>query len=318
MALRMLVGLGNSDTGNRITLVRRITDVATEYGLGLQIADRRFGRVRGEWWEVLKPNRDKYERMKSVLFARAPRGVPKSVRLLTFVGPARIGSSAAVTDDFVARNIGILAVSETSLQEIAFINLVVPILPNRLTGGNTSSVCQSIGDGFGPVADECGLGPSRSDQRAGQDPGSPATDYQMLSTGPVMSGIEESPGGGEHPLWLSWTVPAGPKTTEPAPDVADLVLAQLRRATGLVRDGRIDYYRARVLPDDRVRGRAKITVSLAEGTGKRRIPMVLSELCPWAQRHVVASLVGYDVPFRLIRIRLAWRERWLGRASTVM
>jgi len=35
-------------------------------------------------------------------------------------------------------------------------------------------------------------------------------------------------------------------------------------------------------------------------------------------REVIATLVRDHVPLRSIRLRLAWRERWLGRATTVM
>jgi len=99
--------------------------------------------------------------------------------------------------------------------------------------------------------------------------------------------------------------------------VAELVLAQLKDATDKVTGGQIDYYRVRVQPGGRVTGRAKITVSLVDGVADRDVPSLLSELCPWAQREVAARLVREDVPLSAIRLRLAWRERWLGRASTI-
>jgi hypothetical protein len=45
---------------------------------------------------------------------------------------------------------------------------------------------------------------------------------------------------------------------------------------------------------------------------------MLSELCPWAQREVIATLVRDHIPLRAIQLRLAWRERWLGRANIVL
>ena len=89
----------------------------------------------------------------------------------------------------------------------------------------------------------------------------------------------------DHPVWLSWGIPL---ETDPAlrPDVAELVLAQLKEASDRVAGGQIDYYRVRVQPDGRVTGRAKITVSLRPGTVLRDVPSLLSELCPWAQREV--------------------------------
>lgn len=317
MALRMLVGLDDANPGKRIALLRRITETAQDYGLGLQIADRRFGRVRGEWWSVLAPSTTRYAERKAELFGWAPPGVPAAVQLVTFVGPARVGSSAAIAADFMASNIGILAMSAATLQEIAFINLMVPIAPARLTGAPTSGTCLPITEGLGQVASDCGLtrrtkvrGPrSRITDTA-------ATDYQVLSTGPVAPGIAENATTVEHPLWLSWVVPLEHDAAKRPPDVAALVLAQLCDAGDRVSAGRIDYYRVRVLPDGRVKGRAKISVTLLPGTAKARIPAMLSELCPWAQREVIATLVRDHVPLRAIRLRVAWRERWLGRTST--
>jgi hypothetical protein len=118
----------------------------------------------------------------------------------------------------------------------------------------------------------------------------------------------------DHPLWLSWALPlAGRKL----PDVAELVATLLRTATDRVASARIDYYRARVLPNGHVTGRAKIAVSLVDGVAPEDIPELLSELCPWAQREAVAHLMADDLALGAIRLRLAWRERWLGHTGTV-
>jgi hypothetical protein len=316
MALRMLVGLDDSDPGKRLALVRKLAEVASEYGLGLQIADRRFGRVRGEWWSVLPADPARYSAQKASRFAWAPPGVPDSVQLLTFVGPARVGSSAAIVADFVARHIGILAVSETSLQEIGFINLMVPVSPARLTGTALSGTCLPVVEGIGQVASDCGLTRRQEVRERTRIGASAAADYQVLSTGPVAPRIARPTDVIDHPLWLSWMIPLEADAASRPPDVAQLVLAQLCSATGWITGGTIDYYRVRALPDGRVKGRAKICVTLPEGTTRGKIPTLLSELCPWAQREVIATLVRDHVPLRAIRLRLAWRERWLGRANT--
>jgi hypothetical protein len=318
MALRLLVGLDGANPHKRIALLRQITEVAQSYGLGLQIADRRFGRVRGEWWSVLASNLGKYHQRKAELFGWAPPGVPEAVQLVTFVGPARVGSSAAIAADFLARHIGIVAMSAATLQEIAFINLMVPIAPARLTGTAPSGTCLPIVEGLGQVASDCGLTRRQGVRTRTQIGHSPATDYQVLSTGPVTPGIAAAADVVEHPLWLSWVIPLEYDAAKRPPDVAALVLAQLCEAVDRVSGARIDYYRVRVLPDGRVKGRAKISVALLADPAKARIPALLSELCPWAQREVVATLIRDHIPLRAIQLRLAWRERWLGRASTVM
>lgn len=316
MALRMLVGFDVASRHKRIELVCEIATFAAEHGFGLQVADRRFGRVRGEWWSVLPPDRQRYAERKRALFGWAPAGVPEAAQLITFVGPARVGSSAAIAADLLARNVGILAVSEASMQEIAFINLAVPIAPARIGKAASDGTCHSIADGIGRTASECGLTRRKGVRVRSTIGDSAAADYQVLATGPVRPRIESSVRETDHPVWLSWGIPLEP---DPAlrPDVAELVLAQLRDADDKVVGGQIDYYRVRVAPGGRVTGRAKITVSLVEGVSRGDVPSMLSELCPWAQREVAARLVREDVPLSTIRLRLAWRERWLGRSSTI-
>lgn len=310
MVLRMLVGLEHGNHGKRIALMVALAELAAENGFGLQVADHRFGRVRGEWWSVLPPNRKRYTARKAELFDWAPDGVPAAVQLLTFVGPARLGSSAAIASDLLSRNVGILAVSEASMQEIAFINMVVPLAPARLGRARLSSATMPVADGLGQTASECGLTRRRAVRAKSRITDSAATDYRVLRTGPMRPPIKESLAVADYPLWLSWGMPLGEVLRRV--DVAELVAGQLREATDRVARARIDYYRARVLPDGHVIGRAKIAVSLVDDVQEADIPSLLSELCPWAQRESVARLLGDDLPLGAIRLRLAWRERWLG------
>jgi hypothetical protein len=313
LALRMLVGLEQDNHGKRIALMCALATLAAEHGFGLQVADRRLGRVRGEWWSVLAPDRKRYAQRKAELFGWAPDAVPAAVQLLTFVGPARLGSSAAIASDLLSRNVGLLAVSESSLQEIAFINMVVPLAPARIGRARLSSSTLSIADGLGQTASECGLTRRKDVRSKSRITGSAAADYRVLRTGPMRPPIKEA--SADHPLWLSWSMPLSEALRRV--DVAELVAAQLREATDRVAAARIDYYRARVLADGHVTGRAKIAVSLVDDVPETDIPELLSELCPWAQRESVASLLDDDLPLSAIRLRLAWRERWLGHTGTV-
>lgn len=315
MALRMLVGLDAGSPGRRLDLVRRIASVCLEHGLGLQVADRRFGRVRGEWWTVLRPDHDRYVARKKSMFGWAPEGVPEAVRLLTFVGPSRVGSSAAIAADLSARNVGVLAISEASMQEVAFINLMVPIAPARL-GKAPGGTCEPISSAMGPIASACGLTRRRDVRTESIITRSPATDYYVLSTGPVWPGITTAGAPTGRPLWLSWGMPVDDDITHRPPDVAQLVLEQILKDDN-VTDGHIDYYRVRVAQDGRIRGRAKITVSLLDTIKPPEVPATLSTLCPRAQREAVAALVNHGLPTNAVRLRLAWRERWLGHSGTL-
>ncbi|GAB1516902.1 hypothetical protein [Actinophytocola sp. KF-1] len=313
MALRMIVGLEQDNHGKRIALMCALAELAAGNGFGLQVADRRFGRVRGEWWSVLPPDRKRYLARKAELFGWAPDAVPAAVQLLTFVGPARPGSSAAIAADLMSRNVGVLAVSESSMQEIAFINMVVPLAPARIGRARLSSTTLSISDGLGQTASECGLTRRQAVRAKSRITDSAATDYRVLRTGPMRPPIKESVGD-DHPLWLSWGLPLGDRKL---PDVAELVTTLLRTATERVTSARIDYYRARVLPNGTVTGRAKIAVTLTPAITQEDVPAALSDLCPWAQREAIAHLMADDLSRGAIRLRLAWRERWLGQAAPI-
>lgn len=315
MALRMLVGLEQDNHGKRIALMCALAELATENGFGLQVADRRFGRVRGEWWSVLPPDRGRYEARRAELFGWAPTVRPSAVQLLTFVGPARLGSSSAIAADLLSRNVGVLAVSESSMQEVAFINMVVPLAPARIGRARLSSATLPIADGLGQTASECGLTRRQAVRAKSRITDSEAADYRMLRTGPMRPPIKESISTVDHPLWLSWGVPLSEALRRT--DVAELVVEQLRAATDRIAVARIDYYRARVTPDGHVTGRAKIAVSLVDGVAEADIPKQLSVLCAWAQRESIARLLGDDLPVSAIRLRLAWRERWLGHTGVV-
>ena len=316
MALRMLVGLDGADPTRRLALVRALADTALDSGFGLQVTDRRFGRVRGEWWAVVRPDQNRYDERRAELTQLVPAGRPSAARLLTFVGAGRVGSSAAIAADLAARNVGILAVAEASLQGVAFVNVMVPVAPARQVSKAVGGTYLPIAQGLGAVASECGLTKRQDTTDVRPIGGTPAASYAMLSTGPVTPRLADAVGPADRPLWLSWDLPLTASAGAALPDVAQLVLSQLL-ADEVVGTGRVDYYRARVVPSGRVRGRAKLSVDLDAGIGQTDVPTTLSVLCPRTEREVVSKLVRHGVPLRSMSLRLAWRERWLGRAGSV-
>jgi hypothetical protein len=305
LALRMLIGLDSGNPRKRLALVRKIAWVAAEHGMGLQVTDRRFGRVRGEWWSVMRHEPDIYQRKKTEMYGWAPAGLPEAAQLLTFVGPARIGSSASIASDLLARNVGVLSVSEASLQEIAFINIVTPIAPARTIPGPAAGECLPVAAGLGALARDCGLTRRRGARARSPIADTPACDYQLLRTGPVTLRIAESTV--YRPIWTSWETPLVHDETGRTIDVPELVLRYLRVA------GRVDYCRARMSPTGQVRGRAKISAALDPAIQQVDVPDALSELCAQAERDVVTHLVRHGIALRAVRLDVAWRERWVSR-----
>lgn len=312
MALRMVIGLDN-EPARRLALVDMISQVARDIGLGLQVADGRLGRARGEWWTLERPDATIYRERKDDMFGWAPIGLPDRVRLLTFVGPARVGSSAAITMELNRRNIGIIAACEALMQEMSVLNVVVPIAPARQGAGAASGSCGPVVEALGRIASECGL-TRRTETRGRSLIGlTAATDYHVASTGPLDIRVSDSASRKDRPLWVTWDLPQ--PEAERQSDIAHAVLTQLLVAEQ-VSQARVDYYRATITPTGRVRGRAKIAISFSEEPHRDDIGNELSKLCSWAQREVVSILVRDGLPLRTIRLRIIWRERWLGKANT--
>jgi hypothetical protein len=315
LALRMAVGLEEGSTVERLRLIEEVTGFADRFGMGLQVADRRLGRGRGEWWTIFPVDRPAYERTKGKLYPWAPQEKPAFARMLTFVGPARVGSSLAIARDLIGRNVGILAVAVSALQDIAFVNLLCPIAPPRQDSRKTTREHFGLVEGLGRIASECGLTPQQSVRKRAKSELTAALDYGVLSTGPVGLRWDSHEPRKERPLWVSWDM-ASSRLGEH--DVMQVLLEKLSSSSPHVSQRGIDYYRSRVLPTGRVRGRAKISVLVAENVPVSHVPGLLGEVCAKVELEVASKLKEQGVPLGEFRFRVAWRERWLGRWTPVL
>lgn len=329
LAIRLAVGVDESSADQRLKIITDIAALAAYFGIGLQVADRQLGRVRGEWWTVSEPQHDVYERLKSKFFDWRPEDVPTSARLLTFVGPARIGSLVEIMDYlFSGNDFGILAIAMSTLQEIAFVNVLVAVTP---TGARHLSVDPSIpikyvSAGHGRIVSEDG---TRSPLRGGvKFNGSvlSGSDYHLYSTGPVSLSMVDMAEGPEWSLWVSWELEPILKPKYAKYEVVKLILAHLKDECIEIEgipgsycciDVGMEYYRARLLDNGWVRGRAKIYVRLSE-VKECDAPRILGELCSRIQTKTMSDLIKKDLWRDTFSIKLAWREMWLGSSPGVV
>ncbi len=316
-AIRMTVGLDENRPDRRLAMLRRVAAFARRTGIGLQLSDSRLGRPAGDWWTVLPPDPDAYLAEKARQ-AGAVDGVhPTEVRVATFVGPARVGSTAAIVAELVGRKVGVLALTSAALQEISFVHAVLPVAPVRTGRGRRPGprVRHELGAGIGQLASDCGLAPRRRVPDGGRQHGvdlTPAVDYCVLESGPVP--LAEVPGGGtddgdrtSHPLWVSWTLPAG----RPVPEPVAVVLEQVEKVPEVASAG-VDFARVRRQPDGRSRGRAKLSVVLSGHFDDDTVPDVLSALCFTVQTASVAQCKQLGLDVGDVDLRVVWRERWIG------
>jgi predicted amino acid-binding ACT domain protein len=300
-AVRLSVGVDSDKSDARLELIAKVAGVAQEYGLRLHLADRRVGRVRGEWKEAVAAVAEVYQEKRRL--ARLPDVQPRHALLVTLVGPARVGSSASILKALADRRVGVLAVTVASLQELAFINLVVPLPPSD--DGAPLTEDQRLlpaSDGIEWLASRYGVDMESTDLPR-------AADYQMCSTGPFAWSAD---GAFENrPLWLRWESPVGEDTSL---RVIDDVIEELLRAE-IVEHAQLDYCRSRMTGNGRLCS-AKVSVRLSADIDSDDLPDRLSVLCRSTQANVEWNLMRRDPTLHTVRLKVAWRERWLGRVNS--
>ena len=300
-AVRLSVGVDSDDSDGRLRLIARVAAVAREYGLQLHLADRRVGRVRGEWKQAVAPVAEVYQEKRRLV--NLPAVQPRHALLVTFVGPARVGSSASILKALADRRVGVLAVTVASLQELAFINLVIPLPPSD--DGTPLTEDQRIlpaSAGIEWLASRYGVNTESMDVPR-------AADYQMCATGPFAWSADGD--FEDRPLWLQWQSSASEDTSL---RVIDDVLEELKRAE-IVEHAQLDYCRSRMTGDGRLCS-AKVSVRLSSEIDSDDLADRLSVLCRSTQANVEWNLMRRDPTVHTVRLKVAWRERWLGRVNS--
>jgi hypothetical protein len=306
-AIRMSAGVDGDNSDGRLALIEEAVRIATTYGLRLHLGDRRVGRVRGEWKQAVAYSSETYQDKKRGL-TQTPTTKPDHAMLVTFVGPARVGSSASVLRALADRQVGVLAITVASLQELAFINLVVP-LPPRDSGEPLpeSDRVQPVPAAIDWLASRCALR-----QTSVAQPVHPAraADYQACLTGPLHWPTDAA--CDDHPLWMQWETPAGDdKWSSVIHEVIGEVIGELT-SSPKVESAQLDYCRSRLTGDKWLHS-AKVSVRLVTDIADDDLPDTLSVLCRATQAEVEWKMSRKDPTARSIRLKVAWRERWLAR-----
>ncbi len=303
LAIRVIVGEGTP--GQRMDMFTALTETAQLQGWGLAFADRRLGRVKGQWWTVVGTEPDLFNYLRREIAKWVPTSPPQSAMLVTVAGPARLGSIAAVLANLATRNVGIAAISAMTLQGVTFVNLVLPVAPARQSrDAGTSTRSVSIVDGFGIVATECGLTTRRARGRSEITPGA-ASDHRALVSGPFPSPLPKS-GTTEYPLWATWRLRLNHRDAQPQ-DVPAMLLRRLAAEPAVVGLPRVEYQRTMISPDHDLVGKVKIAVSLRKGSD---VLTALTAICGRATREAIDGLARQRDGAHGVALVLDWRERW--------
>lgn len=307
LCLRMSIALTRGETFSRLRFLQSIGELANDWSLGLHVGDGRPGRVRGEWITVRSLGIENLEARKweTGLGRQVPAEPIEFVRPITFVGPARTGSTAQVLGLLRSCGVGLAGIAVSSMQEVAFINLLVP---EALGSAPVASFETSLVEGLQRVL---GLAagavvPDEKDWARFLSDLSVAHDYRVLVGESLPITFELDPLAAPRPLWLTWDVPA-------AADSDSKVLTRLSHLLKIhSRQFEILYARSRNGGNGRIRGRAKVSVTVDPPKLADLVPY-LGRLSEYLERHLRSAVAAeLQCAESDAHISVTWRERWLG------
>lgn len=311
--MRLSVGLDPNNAAARLDFETHLAALAEEFGFGLKLDDRRFNRVRGEWFTIRGFDRERYRQARNRLFPNEPTQPAKSAVSVSVIGPSRIGTTAAVTATLRARGIGVLAASISSMQKTTFINLILPVAASAGTkvfpwSGNWHDAL--------PMLDVCAT--NRFETVEDTDDG-PVADWKVAASAPIRCSYPQTSqrtgasasGRVPYPIWLWWQLPPGAIDT---PLLLARVQANLAPHT---RRCEVAYAQSRLVRGDVVRGRAKLIVLLAQDNRDHSaVQRLLSDATERAQERTREQLLALGrIDGSRARLRMSPRERWLADAD---
>lgn len=305
-ALRMAVGVDDGDVQARLKLLNMLRLEAERSGFGLQVADRRQGRHRGEWWTICSPDRKRLATWRDQVRASLDGSMfssdldVKAVRVLSIVGPARTGTSYAILSQIANSSVGVLGVSISALHETAFINLILPDTSDAggdqpAAGPNTGTAVQMMALAEG----QCSV-PGRDFDVGEQGDQALLSGYRGVLSSQFVFTLGDAEDG--VALWAAWDFPRS-VTNE---DVVARIMKELYATRKVALCG-LGYRRERS-SSDWVRGRAKFDITLKNKSSPAFMAEVLEAIGKLAEERVSLRLglrEGYG-------LRIEWRERRLG------
>jgi hypothetical protein len=308
---RMSIGVDPNMSSARLDFEMGLARLAEEYGLGLKVDDRRFNRVRGEWFTIRGFDRERYRRERNRLFPDAPMQLPKHALIATVMAPARVGMACQIAGALRARGIGLLAASISNMRRIGFINLVLPAAedagpPPPAWSGDWDHAMKTL-------VDRCAT--DRGTDPQGKDDESVVNDYKFAVSPPMRCVYPASSrrtgasatGRVPYPVWLRWEV------SHHMIDTPGLLAKVQANLEPYAQQCEVAYAQSRLVRGNLVRGRAKLVVMLAQshpdGTEAQRM---LIEVAERAQERTLEQLLAIrTAEAGRARLRMSPRERWL-------
>lgn len=315
-SVRMSVAISKGRPAARMDFLSSVVKLADECGMSCHISDDKSERVRGDWFDVLPANKDRYLGFRDERFGSISLEPIETVVMTTIVGPARTGSTLTIASHLANEGIGIVAFSVSSMCETAVVNLTLAVRPD-LDDQFVATASPSSSDaprGLKRLRRMCSLdgfvGGKRNKGAAVPDGHFDTDDsrlslYKTLQSEPFRVSIDRSQKS--YPIWVAWDLPE---------DLGRIQMVDgiVRRALEkMVANVELSYGRTRITPLGHRRGRAKFSVTVHSRvrfsgiTGElRRIAEHIEDV----MRFELSEAAENETRFRF---RALARERWLGR-----
>lgn len=310
LAVRFAIALRDVSAAARFELADRFRELCEKHGYSFWLADTRPGHRQGNWFEVSHADGEFSPLYKGDLRSRQRIS---TVLPVTFVGPARIGSTHAIVS-FLQRypQVGVVGCAGTTLSDVAFVHLQLAIHGvaadrlNRILGkllGEASTparphkLLRELFKRLGLPPDPDGPGPAAQD---------PTGDYQTFA-GPAFA-YRPFQMPDCMAVWVSWEIARQHRGLAAPLDSLYRALAQVTSESATV-----EYLICRATEQSVLRGKAKLAVpkSVLRRFASGGVELPASKLCASLEEawkaHVDQS--GVD---GVSELTVAWRESWLG------
>jgi hypothetical protein len=331
LAVRFAIAIGQRSSRERCQLAASIADYCSERGWGLELQDTRPGHRSGNWFSVVQHDEARVRARIGTPGARNLRAVNWACPV-TFVGPARVGSTRAIFRLLATHDpASVAGVSIASLDDLVFIHLLLALpegsreafsfARDGLAFWTSFDLDTDVNSRFRSLLTALGHRKKDSDGTEGSvDVLRRAGDYQIFA-GPLVE-YKSMEAAATRPLWISWDI----ERTRNGLTAPLTSLASALTKMGLLHHEPVDasarpsvnveYLICRDVGDATLRAKGKVGVpdklwrellpTYPRAEAGRRLAQVLEEYWQAANAKTESSRGELTV---------AWQEPWLGRGS---
>ncbi|WP_203612691.1 hypothetical protein [Amycolatopsis sp. SID8362] len=312
LAVRFAIALRDVSAAARFELADRFRELCEKHGYSFWLADTRPGHRQGNWFEVYHADGGFSPLYKGDLRSRQRIG---SCLPVTFVGPARVGSTHAIVS-FLQRypQVGVVGCAGTTLSDVAFVHLQLSvhgvaadrlnrILTKLLGEASTPARPQKL---LRELFKRLGLPPDPEDPPA--TPTDPTADYQTFA-GPAFA-YRPFQMPDCLAVWVSWEIARQHQGLAAPLDCLYRALSQVASAGDLAT---VEYLICRATEQSVIRGKAKLAVpkSVLRQFASGGVELPASKLCAMVEEAWKAQVDRSGVD-GVSELTVAWRESWLG------